>query len=91
MSVLPSSSRPPRTLMEQLLARKIEQTSQAIGPDGSRLSRTDSVDSTSSIGSMGSLVLGDDVCHCDDCLLGIADLYVISSEGAKKKVIINLS
>ncbi|XP_019847346.2 inositol-trisphosphate 3-kinase A isoform X3 [Bactrocera dorsalis] len=83
MALFPSSSRP-RTLMEQLLARKIEAAAQS-GPGGSRLRRTDSLDSASSIGSLGSLVLGDDVCRCDDCLLGIVDLYVISAEASKKK------
>lgn len=73
--------------MEQLLARKIEAAAQSVtGPGGTRLRRTDSLDSTSSIGSLGSLILGDDVCRCDDCLLGIVDLYVISAEAAKKKV-----
>lgn len=85
MALYPSSTRP-RTLMEQLLAKKIEAASSQIGPAGSRLLRTDSLDSTSSIGSLGSLILGDDVCRCDDCLLGIVDLYVISAEAAKKKV-----
>ncbi|KAL9877621.1 inositol-trisphosphate 3-kinase A-like isoform X2 [Glossina fuscipes] len=97
MALFPSSSRP-RTLMEQLLARKIEAAAAAAaasasasahelpGPSGgSRLRRTDSLDSTSSIGSLGSIVLGDDVCRCDDCLLGIVDLYVISSEAARIK------
>ncbi|XP_055855930.1 inositol-trisphosphate 3-kinase A isoform X2 [Episyrphus balteatus] len=83
MALFPSSSRP-RTLMEQLLARKIDAVAQT-GPGGSRLCRTDSLDSTSSIGSLGSMVLGDDVCRCDDCLLGIVDLYVISAEASRKK------
>jgi len=140
MALFPSSSRP-RTLMEQLLARKIEAAAAAGGapsaaaapasptasgsatpsptspnPPGiggmgmgmglqlpmpmpltlglglglgmgvvSRLRRTDSLDSTS---SLGSLAFGEDVCRCDDCLLGIVDLYVISAaEAAKKKVI----
>lgn len=51
-----------------------------------RLFRTDSVDSTS---SLGSLILGEDVCRCDDCLLGIGDLYTIGpaeSAMARKKV-----
>ncbi|XP_043660222.1 inositol-trisphosphate 3-kinase A isoform X4 [Drosophila teissieri] len=135
MALFPSSSRP-RTLMEQLLARKIEAAAAAGGtapstaaatpsasasgsatpsptspnpPAGvgialplplpmtlglglglgmgvgvvSRLRRTDSLDSTS---SLGSLAFGEDVCRCDDCLLGIVDLYVISAaEAAKKK------
>ncbi|XP_059621822.1 inositol-trisphosphate 3-kinase B isoform X1 [Phlebotomus argentipes] len=68
------------TLMETLLAKKIEMAAQqsGAGPGGSRLFRTDSLDSTSSIGSLGSLALGEDVCRCDDCLLGIVDLYTIS-------------
>lgn len=74
-----------RTLMESLLAKKIDMASGAHAVDR-RLFRTDSVDSTS---SMGSLILGDDVCRCDDCLLGIADLYTIGpaeSALARKKV-----
>uniref|UniRef100_A0A1A9VUD4 Uncharacterized protein n=1 Tax=Glossina austeni TaxID=7395 RepID=A0A1A9VUD4_GLOAU len=68
MALFPSSSRP-RTLMEQLLARKIEAAAAAAtasasasahelpGPSGgSRLRRTDSLDSTSSIGSLGLLL-----------------------------------
>ncbi|XP_016993326.2 inositol-trisphosphate 3-kinase B isoform X4 [Drosophila takahashii] len=125
MALFPSSSRP-RTLMEQLLARKIEAAAAAgaapstvsatpsasgsatpspTSPNPlplplplpltlglglglgmgvvSRLRRTDSLDSTS---SLGSLAFGEDVCRCDDCLLGIVDLYVISAaEAAKKK------
>ncbi|XP_030566727.1 inositol-trisphosphate 3-kinase B isoform X3 [Drosophila novamexicana] len=116
MALFPSSSRP-RTLMEQLLARKIEAAAAAGGAGSgsgsgsgsaggagagatvpgavaaaagsgaasivSRLRRTDSLDSTS---SLGSLAFGEDVCRCDDCLLGIVDLYVISAaEAAKKK------
>lgn len=93
MSLLSSSSATgrPRTLMEALLAKKIEAASQQQpggggGPGGSRLIRTDSMDSSSSI---GSLVLGEDVCRCDDCLLGIVDLYTIGPQErdiAKKKV-----
>uniref|UniRef100_A0A7G3AYS2 Uncharacterized protein n=1 Tax=Lutzomyia longipalpis TaxID=7200 RepID=A0A7G3AYS2_LUTLO len=69
------------TLMETLLAKKIEMAAQqgGAGPGGSRLFRTDSLDSTSSIGSLGSMALGEDVCRCDDCLLGIVDLYTISA------------
>lgn len=79
------------TLMETLLAKKIEMASQqgGAGPGGSRLFRTDSLDSTSSIGSLSSMVLGEDVCRCDDCLLGIVDLYTISPVEqalSKKKV-----
>lgn len=56
------------------------------GPGGSRLIRTDSMESSSSIGSS---VFGEDVCRCDDCLLGIVDLYTIGPQEtayAKKKV-----
>ncbi|XP_060661924.1 uncharacterized protein LOC132795288 [Drosophila nasuta] len=115
MALFPSSSRP-RTLMEQLLARKIEAAASAAGGGSStsgvatatsgasalgtlvaasttvaaggaasivsRLRRTDSLDSTS---SLGSLAFGEDVCRCDDCLLGIVDLYVISAAEAAKK------
>lgn len=77
----PSTARP-RTLMEALLAKKIEAASaDGIGPGGSRLLRTDSLDSNSSLGSM---IFGDDVCRCDDCLLGIVDLYTI---GPAEKVL----
>lgn len=66
----------PKTLMELLLAKKIEAAS-AEGGSGRRLLRTESMDSVSSIGSCTSSMLGEDVCRCDDCLLGIVDLYVI--------------
>lgn len=77
--------------MESLLAKKIEMNAHPAGhPSDRRLLRTDSLDSTSSLGSIGSsLALGDDVCRCDDCLLGIADLYTIGPTEramAKKKV-----
>lgn len=79
-----------KTLMEVLLAKKIE----AVAAEGSaggpsKLFRTDSFDSVSSIGSLGSIVLGDDVCRCDDCLLGIVDLWIAGPTEkafAKKKV-----
>ena len=48
------------------------------------LLRTDSTDSASSLSSTSS-----DVCRCDDCLLGIADLYISSPEEearSRKKV-----
>lgn len=88
MALYPSSARP-KTLMEVLLAKKIEAASQS-GPGGSKLFRTDSLDSVSSIGSLGSIILGDDVCRCDDCLLGIVDLWIAGPAEkalAKKKVI----
>lgn len=85
--------------MEVLLAKKIEAAAAAQGgggPDGagpsltSKLLRTDSFDSVSSMGSsLGSMVLGDDVCRCDDCLLGIVDLWIAGPAEkamAKKKV-----
>lgn len=68
----------PKTLMELLLAKKIEAASaEGLAGSGRRLLRTDSMDSVSSIGSCTSSMLGEDVCRCDDCLLGIVDLYVI--------------
>lgn len=69
------------------LATPLTGVAAAIGSTASivsRLRRTDSLDSTS---SLGSLAFGEDVCRCDDCLLGIVDLYVLSAaEAAKKKV-----
>uniref|UniRef100_A0A182P4H2 Uncharacterized protein n=1 Tax=Anopheles epiroticus TaxID=199890 RepID=A0A182P4H2_9DIPT len=88
MSLFTSSNSRPRSLMETLLAKKIEAASQQTGPGGSRLIRTDSMDSSSSIGSQSSLILGDDVCRCDDCLLGIGDRHTIGpkemASGSKK-------
>lgn len=80
MSLYPSSTRP-KTLMEVLLAKKIEAASAGggpCGPGGSKLFRTDSLDSVSSVGSCGSMgtMMGEDVCRCDDCLLGIVDLWI---------------
>lgn len=96
-----SPSARPKTLMEMLLAKKIEAAAAAQGATGlggpgtsltSKLLRTDSFDSVSSLGSsLGSLVLGDDVCRCDDCLLGIVDLWIAGPAEkamAKKKVYI---
>lgn len=88
-----SPSTRPKTLMEVLLAKKIEAANAPNNAGGSgivRLFRTDSLDSVSSIGSLGSLILGDDVCRCDDCLLGIVDLWIAGPNEkalAKKKVI----
>lgn len=66
-----------KSLMESLLVAKMERaasgTSGVSGAKGRTLVRTDSVDSASSMGSLSSL--SSDVCRCDDCLLGIADLY----------------
>lgn len=80
----------PKTLMEMLLARKIEAASAEGGsPSSRRLFRTDSMDSVSSIGSCTSSMLGEDVCRCDDCLLGIVDLYITGPQERaflKKKV-----
>lgn len=100
-----SPSTRPKSLMELLLHRKIELQAaknknesgdgSADGSTGSgatcpnRLFRCDSMDSVSSIGSFSSLALGDDVCRCDDCLLGIVDLYITGPKETallKKKV-----
>lgn len=86
-----SPSAKPKSLMEVLLARKIEAAAQSGGSAGaSKLFRTDSLDSVSSIGSLGSIILGEDVCRCDDCLLGIVDLWIAGPAErtmAKNKVI----
>lgn len=81
----------PRTLMEALLIAKMEKAS-VNGYGGHQygshpsLVRTDSIGSISSLDSMSSL--NSDVCRCDDCLLGIADLYINSFayEGRHRKV-----
>lgn len=81
----------PRTLMEALLIAKMERAS-LNGCSGHQygshpsLVRTDSIGSTSSLDSMSSL--NSDVCRCDDCLLGIADLYIntFAYEGRHRKV-----
>ncbi|XP_050422222.1 inositol-trisphosphate 3-kinase B-like isoform X2 [Adelges cooleyi] len=82
----------PRTLMEALLIAKMERASvngnhhmpHQYGSHPS-LVRTDSVGSTSSLDSMSSM--SSDVCRCDDCLLGIADLYIstFAHEGRRRK------
>lgn len=75
-----NSSRP-KSLMELLLARKIEAAAaEGLAGAGRRLLRTDSMDSVSSIGSCTSSMLGEDVCRCDDCILGIVDLYVTTPQ-----------
>lgn len=83
-----------RSLMEMLLAKKMETTRGSVLPDRP-LIRTDSLDSTSSVGSVSSMAFGEDFCRCDDCLLGIADLYTTGSESevgvTKKKVTIYLN
>lgn len=73
-----------RTLMESLLAKKIEMAAGGSSNADRPLIRTDSLDSTSSLGSISSSMAayGEDVCRCDDCLLGIADLYTIGPETA---------
>lgn len=82
----------PRTLMEALLIAKMERAS-LNGSGGLQygshpsLVRTDSIGSTSSLDSMSSM--NSDVCRCDDCLLGIADLLYINTyayEGRRRKV-----
>lgn len=94
-----STSSRSKSLMENLLIAKMEQValggsgSVSCGPQGRTLLRTDSVDSTSSIGSITSL--SSDVCRCDDCLLGIADLYAQECEETKSrkkvKLLINVN
>lgn len=90
MSLFSSTNRP-KSLMEVLLAKKIEAASQS--PGVSRLFRTDSLDSVSSIGSLGSIILGDDVCRCDDCLLGIVDLWIAgpAEKALEKKKVFQVS
>lgn len=80
---LPVSPRRPKSMMENLLVAKMEQ----VALSGHRqLVRSDSVDSNCSIGSVGSESSGD-VCRCDDCILGIADLYAQfePAEGSRRK------
>ncbi|KAK9511767.1 hypothetical protein O3M35_000368 [Rhynocoris fuscipes] len=69
----------PRSLMENLLIAKMERAGLCPAP----LLRMDSTDSASSFASTSSL--GSEVCRCDDCLLGIADLH-LPSQDSKKKV-----
>ncbi|CAH1159855.1 unnamed protein product [Phaedon cochleariae] len=83
LSPLPGSSRP-KSLMESLLVAKMEQV--ALRHPGRQLVRTDSADSASSFGSINSATASD-VCRCDDCLLGIGDLWQQEgSEERRKKV-----
>lgn len=76
-----SSLSRPRSLMESLLIAKMEKaggdTSNVILTNGGLLGggRTESLGSTSSLTSIASSV-SSDVCACDDCLLGIADLSI---------------
>lgn len=87
----PTSLARPRSLMESLLIAKMERASGGpsvlngtlSGSLPSPLLRMDSMDSASSFASTSSM--GSDVCRCDDCLLGIADLY-INTPSTKKKV-----
>lgn len=84
----PAASERKKSLMESILAAKIEQatTNKRI------FSRNDSADSASSMGSAASTT--SNFCHCDDCLLGIADLYSETSSSARanaKKVCLDLS
>lgn len=84
----PSNSSRSKSLMESLLVAKMEQVALG-GPQGRPLIRTDSTDSASSIGSLTSVT--SDVCRCDDCLLGIADLYAQETEEPKVKKKVNFS
>lgn len=80
MDTYSSTSVRSKTLMETLLGRKIavaaSETDSASVP---QLFRSDSMDSVSSIGSCRSA--GDDICSCDDCVLGITDLYMLRLRG----------
>lgn len=67
--------------MEQLLVAKMEQVT--LGCHVKQLVRTDSADSASSLGSVTSIA--SDVCRCDDCLLGIVDLYAQEGDENKPK------
>lgn len=76
-----------KTLMETLLLKKIESAQHP-----NQLLRNDSFDSIGTISSWGSTRYGDDVCRCDDCLLGIVDPWMFASEeisNGKRKVKIN--
>lgn len=68
-----------KLLMESLLVVKMEQMETNIKP----FVRTDSVDSTGSMSSATSIA--SNVCKCDDCLLGIGDLYRENSNKAPVK------
>lgn len=71
----------PKSLMETLLVAKMEQVT--LGCHVKQLVRTDSADSASSLGSVTSIT--SDVCRCDDCLLGIVDLYAQDADENKPK------
>lgn len=80
-----SSSRP-RSLMETLLIAKMERASGSpslLNGLPAPLVRMDSTGSTSSFGSTSSM--GSDVCRCDDCILGIGDLYINSPPDSRRK------
>lgn len=81
----PSPSPRPKSLMESLLVAKMEQVT--LGHPGRQLVRTDSGDSASSFGSLNSITRSD-VCRCDDCLLGIGDLWQQEAVEEKKKKVI---
>ncbi|XP_065202058.1 inositol-trisphosphate 3-kinase A isoform X4 [Planococcus citri] len=91
MSSLTQNTRP-RSLMESILIAKMEKATVGsttslingyVSPGTKSLMRTDSLGSTSSFTSTSSL--GSDYCKCDDCLLGIADLSVDSSQQIRRK------
>lgn len=79
--------------MESILIAKMEKATVAgsttslvngyVSPGSKSLMRTDSLGSTSSFTSTSSL--GSDYCKCDDCLLGIADLSIDSSQQIRRK------
>lgn len=86
-----SSRRPPeahrqRSLMETLLMAKMERASASV------LRRMDSTDSATSSVSSSTTGAGSDVCRCDDCLLGIADLYATTpAEEARRRTKVRTS
>ncbi|CAH0768040.1 unnamed protein product [Bemisia tabaci] len=85
---LSSPSSRPRSLMETLLIAKMERAAGSpslLNGLPAPLVRMDSTGSTSSFGSTSSM--GSDVCRCDDCILGIADLYINSPPDSRRKKI----
>ncbi|XKL64206.1 hypothetical protein PGB90_004292 [Kerria lacca] len=96
MSSLTQSGRP-RSLMENILIAKMERATLGgaslvngyVSPSTKSLMRTDSLGSTSSFTSTSSF--GSDYCRCDDCLLGIVDLSVDSSQQVRRNKVLILT
>lgn len=91
MSSLTQSTKP-RSLMESILIAKMEKATVGsslslvngyVSPSTKSLMRTDSLGSTSSFTSTSSI--GSDYCRCDDCLLGIVDLSLDTSQQIRRK------